>query len=156
MVNTKLRKKSMKITKSQVAGLAASLMLISATALAEEIVVTAKATAFDPMVVFIKLGDTVKWSTMAGHDTVSIEGMIPEGAQPWQSKMGEEFSVTLDKEGAYVYKCSPHVSTGMMGAIVVGEGQPKNLDQIHAHPENKGMVGRTIRKLDEELKKKSG
>lgn len=146
----------MKITKSQVAGLAASLMLISATALADEIVVAAKITAFDPMVVFIKPGDTVKWTTMAGHDTASIEGMIPEGAQPWQSKMGEEFNLTLDKEGAYIYKCTPHVGSGMLGAIVVGEEQPKNLDQIHAHPENKGMVGRAIRKLDQELKKKSG
>jgi pseudoazurin len=146
----------MKIAKSHVAGLAASLMLISATALADEIVVTAKATAFDPMVVFIKPGDTVKWTNMVGHDTASIEGMIPEGAQPWQSKLGEEFNLTLDKEGAYIYKCTPHVSTGMLGAIVVGELPPKNLDQIHAHPENKGMVGRTVRKLDQELKKKSG
>jgi pseudoazurin len=146
----------MKITKSQVAGLAASLMLISATALADEIVVTAKATAFDPMVVFIKPGDTVKWTTMAGHDTVSIEGMIPEGAQPWRSKLGEEFNITLDKEGAYIYECVPHIGLGMAGAIVVGELPPKNLDQIHAHPENKGMVGRVIKKLDQELKKKSG
>ena len=146
----------MKIAKSHVAGLAASLMLISATALADEIVVTAKATAFEPMVVFIKPGDTVKWTTMAGHDTASIEGMIPEGAQPWQSKLGEEFNVTLDKEGAYIYKCTPHVGSGMLGAIVVGELPPKNLDQIQAHPENKGMVGRVIRKLDQELKKKSG
>ena len=82
--------------------------------------------------------------------------LIPEGAQPWQSKLGEEFNLTLDKEGAYIYKCTPHVSAGMLGAIVVGELPPKNLDQIHAHPENKGMVGRAIRKLDEELKKKSG
>jgi pseudoazurin len=155
MVNTKLRK-SMKITKSQVAGLAAALMLISGATLADESVVTAKATAFDPMVIFIKPGDTVKWTTMAGHDTASVAGMIPEGAQAWQSKLGEEFSVTLDKEGAYIYKCTPHVSQGMLGAIVVGEGQPKNLEQIHANPENKGMVGRAVKKLDQELKKKSG
>jgi pseudoazurin len=155
MVNTKLRK-SMKIIKSQMTWLAASLMLISVTALADEIVVTAKATAFDPMVIFIKPGDTVKWTTMAGHDTASIEGMTPEGAQAWQSKLGEEFNVVLDKEGAYIYKCTPHVGLGMVGAIVVGEGQPKNLEQIHAHPENKGMVGRVIKKLDQELKKKSG
>jgi plastocyanin len=44
--------------------------------------------------------------------------------------MREEFGVTLDKEGAYVYKCSPHIGLGMLGAIVVGEGQPENIDQI--------------------------
>jgi pseudoazurin len=145
----------MKIAKSQIIGLIVALMLISATALADEIVVPAGATAFATPV-FIKPGDTIKWTNMAGHDTAAIEGMIPEGAQPWHSKLGEEFSVTLDKEGAYIYKCTPHVGLGMVGAIVVGELPPKNLDQIHAHPENKGMVGRTIRKLDQELKKKSG
>lgn len=146
----------MKIAKLQVIGLIAALMSISGAALADETIVTAKATAFDPMVVFIKPGDTVKWTTMAGHDTASVQGMIPEGAQSWQSKLGEEFNVTLDKEGAYIYKCTPHMGLGMVGAIVVGEGQPKNLDQIHAHPENKGMVGRAVKKLDQELKKKSG
>jgi pseudoazurin len=146
----------MKIAKSQVIGLIAALMSISGAALADETIVTAKATAFDPMVIFIKPGDTVKWTTMAGHDTASIQGMIPEGSQPWQSKLGEEFSVTLDKEGAYIYKCTPHMGLGMVGAIVVGEGQPKNLEQIHANPENKGMVGRAVKKLDQELKKKSG
>src|SRR5207302_10289469 len=132
----------MKIAKSQVIGLIAALMSISGAALADETTVTAKATAFDPMVNFIKPGDTVKWTTMAGHDTASVQGMIPEGAQPWQSKLGEEFSVTVEKEGAYIYKCTPHVGLGMVGAIVVGEGQPKHLEQIHAKPENKGMVGR--------------
>lgn len=73
----------MKIAKSRVAWLTASLVLMSEIVLADEIVVTAKATAFDPIVVFIKPGDTVKWTTMAGHDTVSIEGMTPEGAPPW-------------------------------------------------------------------------
>lgn len=146
----------MKVAKSQVIGLIAALMSISGAALADETIVTAKATAFEPMVIFIKPGDTVKWTTMAGHDTASIAGMIPEGAQPWQSKLGEEFNVTLDKEGAYIYKCTPHMGLGMVGAIVVGEGQPKNLEQIHAHPENKGMVGRAVKKLDQELKKKSG
>jgi pseudoazurin len=146
----------MKITKSQVIGLIAALMSISGAALADETTVTAKATAFDPMVVSIKPGDTVKWTTMAGHDTASVAGMIPEGAQGWQSKLGEEFSVTLDKEGAYIYKCTPHMGLGMVGAIVVGGGQPKNLEQIHANPENKGMVGRAVKKLDQELKKKSG
>src|SRR5439155_4377393 len=108
----------MKIAKSQVIGLIAALMSIAGAALADQTIVTAKATAFDPMVVFIKPGDTVKWTTMAGHDTASVQGMIPEGAQSWQCKLGEEFNVTLDKEGAYIYKCTPHMGLGMVGAIV--------------------------------------
>ena len=108
-------------------------------------------TKFEPAVVFIEPGDSVKFTNMAGHDTVSIEGMIPDGAQPWKSAMNEEISVTLDEKGAYVYKCTPHVGNGMLGAIVVGEGPPANLNAIKAHPENKGMIGRAVRQLEEAL-----
>ncbi|MGH8538861.1 MAG: plastocyanin/azurin family copper-binding protein, partial [Gammaproteobacteria bacterium] len=80
--------------------------------------------------------------------------MIPDGAQAWQSKMGEDFSVTLDAPGAYIYKCSPHVSLGMVGAIVVGEGKPENLAAVKSSPENKGMIGRAIRELDKALQAK--
>jgi pseudoazurin len=106
------------------------------------------------MVLFINPGDTVTWTNMAGHDTTSLDGMIPEGAEKWQSKMGEVFSVTFDKEGAYVYKCTPHVSLGMLGAIIVGDGDPENLEQITGHPDNKGMIKRVIRKMTQALDKR--
>ena len=144
----------MQIKKTRVAIPAVLMALAVGHAVADEVQITAAATAFKPEVVFVKPGDTVKWTTMAAHDTASIEGMIPEGAQPWQSKMGEDFTLTLEKEGAYIYKCSPHVSLGMAGAIVVGEDTPANLEQIKSHPENKGMVGRVIKKLEKELEAK--
>ena len=136
--------------------LTALLTMGSGAAFADTVEIKALATKFEPEIVYIKPGDTVKWTNMAAHDTASVAGMIPEGAQPWQSKMGEDFSVTLDKEGAYVYKCSPHVSLGMTGAVVVGEGKPQNLDQIHSSPENKGMIGRAVKKLDKDLQAKQG
>jgi len=141
----------MLINKTNIAGLAIASALWSQIAAADVVEVKAVVTKFEPTVVFIKPGDSVKFTNMAGHDTASIEGMIPEGAQPWKSAMSEEITVTLDKEGAYVYKCTPHVGNGMLGAIVVGEGPPANLDAIKAHPENKGMIGRTIRQLEKEL-----
>ena len=116
--------------------------------------VKAAVTKFLPMVLFINPGDTVTWTNMAGHDTTSLDGMIPEGAEKWQSKMGEVFSVTFDKEGAYVYKCTPHVSLGMLGAIIVGDGDPVNLEQITSHPDNKGMIKRAIRKMTQALDKR--
>ena len=57
----------------------------------------------------------------------------------------------LQQEGAYVYKCTPHVGLGMAGAIVVGGAQPDNLDAIKKSPENKGMVARAVRQLEKEL-----
>lgn len=141
----------MLINKTNIVGLAIASALWSQIAAADTVEVKAVVTKFEPAVVFIKPGDSVKFTNMAGHDTVAIEGMIPEGAEPWKSAMNEEFSVTLDKEGAYVYKCTPHVSNGMLGAIVVGKVPPANLDAIKKSPENKGMIGRAVRQLEKEV-----
>ncbi|MGH8593829.1 MAG: plastocyanin/azurin family copper-binding protein [Gammaproteobacteria bacterium] len=129
--------------------------LFSSQVLAEEHVVKAMATKYEPVVVFAQPGDTVTWTNMAGHDSASLPGMIPEGAEAWQSKLGENFTVTLEKEGAYVYKCSPHVSLGMLGAIVVGATPPANLSAIdkalETTKEPKGMVKRVVKQLKQAL-----
>lgn len=109
-------------------------------------------TQWSPMVLFVQPGDSVVFKQMTGHDTETVEGMVPEDGVTWKSALGQEgFSVTLDVPGAYVYKCNPHVSTGMIGVIVVGDPPPANLAQIKASPLNKGMIGRAVRKLDEAL-----
>jgi pseudoazurin len=122
---------------------------VQATDAAEPVThtVTANITSFDPMVVFARPGDSIRFTNMAGHNTQSLPGMIPEGAQAWESQLGENYSLTLDVPGAYVYKCAPHASAGMIAAIVVGTVPPENLGSIEASPDNKGMVGRTLRKL---------
>ena len=122
----------------------------------QEHIVKGVITQWQPLVTFAQPGDTIKFTNMAGHDTASMEGMIPEGANPWQSKLGEEaFTVKVDKEGAYVYKCNPHITTGMVGVIVVGDRNPANLAQLE---ENAGsvkiggnMVKRALRKLKKQL-----
>ncbi len=131
---------------------------LSANVNADEHVIKAVVTNWMPLVTYVKPGDTVKFVQMVGHDTETIEGMFPKGATPWKSKLGEEgFSVKLKKKGAYIYKCNPHVTTGMVGAIVVGNGVPKNLAALDASLSQvkvgKNMVKRTIRKLKEDLKK---
>lgn len=121
---------------------------------AAEHVVTAKATAWEPMVIFIQPGDSVRFVNMAGHNTASIDDMIPAGAATWESTLGEDASVTFEQPGAYIYKCVPHVSQGMVGAIIVGDGTPGNLDALEASPENKSTVARTVRKMKAELQAK--
>ncbi len=113
-----------------------------------EHIVYAQATSFDPRVLFINPGDTVKWTNMSPiHDSVSMEGLIPEGAEPWQFAIGENGSVTLDVEGVYIYKCTPHYAVGMVAAIVVGE--PANLEQVkvNATGRSKGAVIKVERAL---------
>lgn len=125
---------------------------------AAEHVIKAVITNWQPLVTYAKPGDTIKFVQMAGHDTETIEGMFPEGATPWKSQMGQEgFSAKLDKEGAYIFKCNPHMTTGMVGAVVVGDGAPANLAALDAAlPKvklGKNMVNRTIKKMKDDLKK---
>lgn len=87
---------------------------------------------FRPEVLHIAPGDTVKFiSTDPGHNSVSDPDMIPEGAEPWKSKIGKDFEVTLEKTGIYEYYCMPHRMMGMVGAIVVGDDL-SNLDALKA------------------------
>lgn len=146
----------MKFNRSIVAGIVLAGFGVQAGA--DEHVIKAVITNWQPLVTYAKPGDTIKFVQMAGHDTETIEGMFPEGATPWKSQMGQEgFSAKLDKEGAYIFKCNPHMTTGMVGAVVVGDGAPGNLAALDAALPNvklgKNMVNRTIKKMKEDLKK---
>jgi len=84
---------------------------------------------FDPPVLRINPGDTVKWTNAnPGHNSVSINEMIPAGATAWNGQMNEEISVKFDVEGTYGYKCTPHYILGMVGLIIVGD-ESVNLEQ---------------------------
>lgn len=136
-------------------------LLSTQHASAEQLKVKGVVTQWVPLVLFAQPGDTVTFVNMSGHDTVALDGMIPEGAEGWQSKLGEEaFTITVEKEGAYIYKCTPHISTGMVGAIIVGDADPENLAGIEQSlPDVKvgrNMVNRTIKKMKKALEKRAG
>ncbi|TAN16039.1 MAG: pseudoazurin [Rhizobiaceae bacterium] len=83
---------------------------------------------FDPAFLQIAPGDTVTFvPTDKGHSSDSINGMIPDGVQPWKGGMSQEITVTFTKPGVYAYKCMPHFTLGMVGLIEVGSNPP-NLD----------------------------
>jgi pseudoazurin len=113
-------------------------------------IVTAVGLKYDPLVIQIQPGDKVAWENMPTHDTQSLEGLIPEGAEAWHSQMGENYQRTFTVEGIYVYKCTPHFGAGMGGAIIVGN--PVNLEQIKA-ADAKGAAGRLVRKAIAEAEK---
>lgn len=105
------------------------LFVVSGLAHAETHQVSVQGMAYKPLVVVAEPGDEVSWSSgMNTHNTQSIEDMIPEGAESWKSEMSQSYTYTFEEEGIYVYKCAPHIGSGMGGAIIVGE--PKNLDEI--------------------------
>ena len=75
---------------------------------------------FEPAVLTAKKGDTVKFvATDLAHNSSSVEGMIPNGAQAWVGAMSQDIEVTLTQEGVYVYQCTPHNMMAMVGVIKV-------------------------------------
>jgi pseudoazurin len=70
----------------------------------------------------IDVGDTITWvPTSKGHNVEFIAG--PDGWKaPRKSKLNKEVEMTFDTPGVYLYQCSPHKSMGMIGIVVVGDG----------------------------------
>jgi len=90
---------------------------------------------FDPPLLTIQPGDTVRWVDEGGvHSTTSYSPDnqrslgLPEGAQGWDSGLltetGASFEITFTEKGTYAYFCLPHEALGMVGVVVVGDGQP--------------------------------
>jgi len=110
---------------------------------AETHFVTAEGLKFNPLVVKINSGDSVSWRNMSTHNSESIDGLIPEGAEKWNSPMSANYKHTFTEEGIYIYKCTPHIGSGMGGVIIVGN--PVNLEQIK-NADVSGGAGRLVRK----------
>ena len=96
--------------------------------LAESHTINAEARRFVADILYIQPGDSIGWINMTSHNTVSINGLIPEGAEPWRSDLGQNLQLTLEIEGVYAYVCEPHLGFGMVGLIIVGE--PTNLEAV--------------------------
>lgn len=93
------------------------------------------AMVFQPDFITAAPGDTVTFlPTDKSHDAESVKGMLPAGTEPFKGKMSEKFTVTVDAEGVYGVKCTPHYGMGMVALIVVGS--PANLAEAQAvkHP----------------------
>lgn len=113
------------------AALTATLIMASQPLLAAEHVIEMKNNGKDGIMVFepgyvkAKVGDTVKFVPVdPAHNSHSVE--VPDGANTWAGDIGQEVTVTLNKEGVYVYKCVPHAPLNMTGIIQVGK--PTNMD----------------------------
>jgi len=119
--------------------LAAALALSGATAMAETHQVQmlnrgeSGAMVFEPAFLQVQPGDTVVFvPTDPGHNVASIEGMIPDGADPIESAiMGEPMPVTFTEAGLYGLECTPHFGMGMVALIEVGDA-PTNREALVA------------------------
>lgn len=87
---------------------------------------------FEPGFLNVAAGDTVTFlPTDMAHNTHSV--LSPAEGATWNGSMGEKITVTLNKEGVYLYQCDPHLPLGMVGVIQVGEAS--NLKDAKKHAE---------------------
>ena len=137
--------------KSIAAGIALTTMLVG-SAYAETIEVRmlnkgpdGERNVFEPAVVQIQPGDTVKWIPEdKGHNAQSIDGMAPEGGTEIDGKLNQEIEVTFDTEGTFGYKCLPHYATGMVGLVLVGDASV-NFEEAKAEKHR----GQAAKRFDE-------
>lgn len=85
---------------------------------------------YEPQFLRIAPGDSVKFlPTQPGHNAATIDGMLPEGATPFKSKINEQFELIFEIPGTYGIKCSPHYAMGMVMVVQVGDSAPDNVPQ---------------------------
>lgn len=117
--------------KTTIAALAMSLMATTAMAAEHKIKMLnygeEGGMVFEPGFVKAEVGDTITFiPENSSHYVQSY--VVPADVKPWKSKLDEEFTVTVDKEGIYLYYCPPHLMMSMIGVIQVGE--PVNLTEV--------------------------
>jgi len=83
------------------------------------------AMVFEPAFVRAAVGDTVVFrpTQVGGHNSASV--LVPDGAKASSGPYDKELRVTLEREGVYIYVCTPHRAMGMAGVVQVGK--PVNL-----------------------------
>ncbi|MBI1291449.1 pseudoazurin [bacterium] len=103
------------------------------------------AMVFQPDFVKAEIGDTIRFvPTDKGHNAESIKGMLPVGFEPFKGKFGKEVILTVDRQGIYGVKCTPHYAMGMVALIEVGEGGSAQQAAAVKHP---GKAGKTFAEL---------
>ena len=105
-------------------------------------------------VIHINVGDTVEWlPTNSGHNVEFIitPQMVP---LPEKSKMNEFHSMIFEEVGMYVYGCTPHLNTGMLGLIVVGNDfhNIKDTQKTKLSPVATSVLERLVAKAKSEFK----
>ncbi|MEN9063416.1 pseudoazurin [Ponticoccus litoralis] len=93
---------------------------------------------FEPAFVKAAPGDVIHFlPTDKGHNVESIDGMLPDGVEGFKTKFNDAFELTVDAQGVYGIKCTPHYAMGMVAVIQVGDAV--NLDRA-AEVKQKGKA----------------
>ena len=107
-----------------------SFFLISKVALADTVQINFTGDeSYSVEVAHIDVGDTIEWYPEdEGHNVEFLVGPNMN-ALPAKSKLNALHSVVFKIPGIYLYQCTPHGNSGMIGLVVVGNNY-HNLDDI--------------------------
>ena len=96
---------------------------------------------YDPMLSEINIGGKILWkATTKGHN---VEFMVAPDNIKYKSKMHKSAGYTFTTPGIYTYKCTPHVSAGMIGVVVVGNDLSnitEALDNVAYYGQSKDLI----------------
>ena len=105
-------------------------------------------------IIHINVGDSVEWlPTNKGHNVEFI--ITPTMVSlPEKSKMNEPYSMIFQEAGIYVYGCTPHLNTGMLGLIVVGNDfhNIEDINEIKLSPVANSVLKRLAKKAKSQFK----
>ena len=100
----------------------------------------------------IDVGDTIEWLPKNEGHNVEFLGGPDFSSLPEKSDLNAFYSVTFNLPGVYLYHCTPHGNTGMLGLIIVGNDfhNLKNIESIKLSRTANSVLERLIRiaKLD--------
>ena len=107
-----------------------SFFLISKVALADTVQINFTGDeSYSVEVAHIDVGDTIEWYPEdEGHNVEFLVGPNMN-ALPAKSKLNALHSVVFKIPGIYLYQCTPHGNSGMIGLVVVGKNY-HNLEDI--------------------------
>ena len=97
-------------------------------------------------VAHIDVGDTIEWLPNADHN-VEFLGGPDMNSLPEKSKFNVFYSVNFNAPGVYLYHCTPHGNTGMLGLVIVGNNfnNLKDIEEIQLSPVAKSVLQKLIK-----------
>ena len=95
----------------------------------------------------INVGDTIEWLPKNEGHNVEFLGGPDFNSLPEKSDLNAFYSVTFNLPGVYLYHCTPHGNTGMLGLVIVGNDfhNLKDIESIELSRTAKSVLDRLIR-----------
>ena len=95
----------------------------------------------------IDVGDTIEWLPKNEGHNVEFLGGPDFSSLPEKSDLNAFHSVTFNLPGVYLYHCTPHGNTGMLGLVIVGNNfhNLKEIESIELSRIAKSVLERLIK-----------